>query len=67
MEKPNIKIKQNLNIEVNASCPNCDTGQLIPFLKVVPDRLGSYGSSECHYEIYYRCSRYPKCKTEIEG
>lgn len=68
MEKPNVRVKQTLNIEVNCPCPNCDTGHLIPFLRAVPKRIGSYGNADTdYYEIYYRCSRYPTCLTEIEG
>jgi hypothetical protein len=64
MEKPNINVKQNLNIEVNCPCPKCDTGHLIPFLKIVPTRIGSYGDPDTDYEIFYRCSN---CNYAVES
>ena len=68
MENNNIKVKQNLNLEVNAPCPKCDNGHLLPFLKAIPKRGSLYGEREIsHYEVYYRCSNYPECDHFIEG
>lgn len=69
MENHNIRAKHNINLEVNAPCPRCD-GHLIPFLKAIYKRISVYGSGRDaefdHYEVYYRCSRYPDCLYTIE-
>lgn len=60
MENHRIDVKQNINIEVNAPCPKCEEGHLLPFLEPKYTETGMYGNPYDakldHYEIIYRCS-----------
>jgi len=64
MENNNIKVE----INVEMSCPKCDNGHLLPFLRPIYKRTSVYGEGRNpifdHYEIYYRCDH---CNFQLEG
>jgi hypothetical protein len=62
MENHNIRANNNIHLEVNAPCPKCEEGNLLPFLKPIYERGALYGAERnpkfSHYDIFYRCSKY---------
>ena len=59
MENHNIKAKHDITIKVNAPCPDCGKGHLLPFLEPKYEETLGYGRDAkfTHYEIVYRCSK----------
>lgn len=66
MKSHNIEAKDNIELEVNAPCPKCNNGHLLPFVRARYKNEGSYGEEKDfdHYEIFYRCS---KCNHSVES
>lgn len=61
---------ENHKIELNCKgkCPQCDNGELLPFVRAIMMARGEYGNKYDekfdHYEVFYRCSN---CNHTVES